>query len=253
MATHGGGLTRDQAHPIPMDIVDHDMHRDVCIERDTPRHSRKVRVAFQGERGAYGDDAIADRWRGDAIPVPAWSFADVIRAVMSGGVDYGVLPVDNTVVGPIAATREALAAAPALVVLDHIVVPIRHALLAPRAATLDGLTSVTSHPVALAQCGAFLARHPHLYPYDSYDTAGAARDVAARNDPTESAIASVAAAARYKLRVMAEDIQDAPENTTRFVVIARRVSITPITATSAMSTTARAVTVTPAAVVRGDQ
>lgn len=190
--------------------------------REPLSHARKPRVAFQGERGAYGDDAIAQRWRMDAIPVPSWSFDDVVRAVVSGGADYGVLPIENTVVGPITMTQAALSASDELVVLDDIVVPIRHALLAPRGATLEGLASVTSHPVALAQCGRFLGRYPALRRWDSYDTAGAARDVAARNDPTESAIASVSAAVRYKLQVMAEDIQDVPENTTRFVVIARR-------------------------------
>jgi prephenate dehydratase len=205
MATHGYGIAPGQS-----------------TDSTTLSPVKKVRVAFQGERGAYGDDAIAELWRGEAIPVPSWSFNDVVQAVLHGSVDCGVLPIENTVVGLIAPTLDALVSARTLAVLNDIDIPIRHALLAPKGATLDGLRTVTSHPVALAQCGKFLGERPSLRAVDSYDTAGAARDVAARNDPTESAIASVAAAARYKLQVMAEDIQDVPENTTRFVVIARR-------------------------------
>jgi prephenate dehydratase len=194
-------------------------------------------VAFQGERGAYGDDAIQRRWR-CAAAVPSWTFEDVVRAVLRGTVDYGVLPVENTVVGAVLAAQAAMAAAPDLQVMDDILVPVRHALLAPPSATLDRLTMVASHPVALAQCGRFLERHGHLHPREAYDTAGAARDVAARNDPTESAIASVTAAARYKLQVMAEDIQDVPNNVTRFVVIAakRRVTSSVLASTAAVWT-----------------
>jgi len=179
----------------------------------------RPRVAFQGERGAYGDTAIATVWGTDALPLAAWSFDDVIAAVVTGKCDYGVLPVENTVVGRIAVVCDALDAAPALSVLRDVVVPVRHALLAPRGATLDSVTSVTSHPVALAQCGDFLRRHPHIVPHDSYDTAGAARDVAARGAAHESAIAGIPAAQRYHLVVLAEDIQDRSDNQTRFVVI----------------------------------
>jgi prephenate dehydratase len=191
-------------------------------------------VAFQGERGAYGDDAIQHRWR-SATAIPSWTFDDVVRAVMRGTADYGVLPIENTVVGAVAPAQAALTAAPELHVVDDIVVPIRHALLAPPGATFERITLVTSHPVALAQCGHFLRRHTHLRLQEAYDTAGAARDVAARNDPTESAIASVAAAARYKLQVMATDIQDVPNNVTRFVVIAARPNATPAAAAAMAS------------------
>jgi prephenate dehydratase len=178
-------------------------------------------VAFQGERGAYGNVAIDALWNATALPFPSWSFDDVLNAVRTAKCDYGVLPVENTVVGRIDVVCDALAREATIVTLRDITVPIRHALLAPPGATLDTLTSVTSHPVALAQCRRFLRRHAHIIPHDSYDTAGAARDVAARAQRTEAAIAGVPAARRYHLRVLAEDIQDTPDNVTRFVVIAR--------------------------------
>jgi prephenate dehydratase len=187
------------------------------------------RVAFQGERGAYGDTAIETIWGTDALPLAAWSFDDVIAAVLAGKCDYGVLPVENTVVGRIAVVCDALAATEAgevftgeaLAVIHEVTVPVRHALLGPVGATLSSITSVTSHPVALAQCGLFLRRHPRMVPHDSYDTAGAARDVAARGHRHEAAIAGIPAARRYHLTVLAEDIQDISDNQTRFVVVER--------------------------------
>jgi prephenate dehydratase len=125
------------------------------------------------------------------------------------------------VVGVIQNVVTALAAAPHLRVTDETTIEIRHALLALPGATLGTLTNVMSHPVALAQCGRFLARHPRWTVHESYDTAGAARDVAAQGVRDQAAIASVRAAERYQLAVVAEDIQDVSENRTRFVVIGR--------------------------------
>jgi prephenate dehydratase len=181
----------------------------------------KPRVAFQGERGAYGDDAIQLRWRGDALPIASWSFDDVIRAVVNGKADYGVIPIANTIVGAIQMALDALRTAPILTVVDEIEVEIRHALLAPACASLATITSVASHPVALAQCKHFFAQHPHLKLRDAYDTAGAAREIAAHASSHEAAIAGLSAARRYNLQVLAEDIQDVPHNRTRFAIVQR--------------------------------
>jgi len=184
-----------------------------------PSNGCRPRVAFQGERGAYGDIAIGMIWGNEALPLASWSFTDVINAVLRGKCDYAVLPVENSVVGRIAPVCDLLDVTPSLQVMRDVTVPVRHALLAPPGATIDTLTSVTSHPVALAQCGIFLRQHPWLVPHDSYDTAGAARDVAARAQRHEAAIAGVLAARRYHLDVLVEDIQDVPNNATRFVVV----------------------------------
>lgn len=179
------------------------------------------RVAFQGERGAYSEDAIQQLWGGRASPIPSWSFPDVIQAVTDGSTEYGIIPIHNTVVGKIQSAVDALAAAPHLLVIDETTIDIRHAVLASRGATYDTIRCVMSHPVALAQCGQFLARYPAWTIRESYDTAGAARDVAARGLPYLAAIASVRAAERYQLAVIAENIQDVAENRTRFLVIAQ--------------------------------
>jgi prephenate dehydratase len=184
---------------------------------------RKPCVAFQGERGAYGDEAIEHRWRGQAFPLPSWGIDDVIRAVVMGKADYGVLPVENAIVGSIVEATEALRSAASLAVVDEITIPIRHALLASLHTTLAEVRTVASHPVALRQCRRFFERYPYLTPHPSYDTAGAAREVAAHGRRDEAAIASVLAAARYGLSVIAEDIQDVPKNWTRFAVVIRGV------------------------------
>lgn len=184
-----------------------------------------VRVAFQGELGAYGDEAIMLRWRGSAAATPRNSFEEVVAAVASGTADYGVLPVWNTIVGDIAvgnaALRLALAPDFGLSLAGDIVVAVRHHLLAPPGVALSDIESVASHPVALAQCGQFLARRPRLRPRPVYDTAGAARQLAMDRTPRAAAIAGRRAAELYGLAVVAADVQDVPDNATRFVVLER--------------------------------
>jgi prephenate dehydratase len=184
-----------------------------------------IRVAFQGELGAYGDQAIAQHWHGAATASPSESFEDVVIDVVWGWVDYGIIPVWNTVVGDIepgrSAVRLAKSAAHGLVVAGDTHVAVHHQLLALPGSTMDDLDCVASHPVALAQCKRFLLAHPNIVPTPVYDTAGAARDLSTHGRKTSAAIASHHAAERYGLIVLAEDIQDVPHNTTRFLVLAR--------------------------------
>ncbi len=178
-------------------------------------------VAFQGEHGAYSEEAVAAWWGGAATPVPTRECADVAAAVAGGAVAYGLLPVENTLAGSVVATYDALAAAGGVVVVGEVVLPIHHCVLAPAGATLDAITSVESHPVALAQCRRFFADHPWIEARAAYDTAGAARAVAERGDARAAAIAGRAAARRFGLAVLAADVEDRPDNQTRFLVLAR--------------------------------
>ena len=179
------------------------------------------RVAFQGEHGAYSDEAIALHWSGAATAVPARECADVAAAVEAGSVEFGLLPIENTLAGSVAATYDALAGAPQTTVVAEVVLPIHHCVLALPGASLESLTTVESHPIALAQCRRFLAAHGHIEARPAYDTAGAARAVAQYGDPRFGAIAGRAAATRFGLRVLAADVEDRPDNQTRFLVIAR--------------------------------
>jgi len=178
-------------------------------------------VAFQGELGAYSEEALESMWPSGVEPVPFRECLDVAGAVERGDVDAGLLPIENTLAGSVVASYDALAVSPRLHVTAEVVTPIHHCILAPRGARLEEIQTVESHPVALAQCGRFLRAHPRLRALAAYDTAGAARDVAARNDPCAAAIAGRAAAHRYGLCVIAADIEDRPDNQTRFLAIER--------------------------------
>ena len=191
-------------------------------ERDRPAVSR-VRVAYQGAPGAYSEAAVLHYWREAAEPVPTATFADVVHAVDRGTVELGLLPFENQVIGVIAASCGALAdaldAGARIRVVGETSVLVRHCLIAPPGATIDAVTRVMSQPVALAQCGRFLSAHPWMAAVDAYDTAGAARDVAAAGDPTLAAVAARRAAERYGLVVLAEGIEDRPGNRTRFLAV----------------------------------
>ena len=179
-----------------------------------------ARVAFPGERGAYSEDAVAAIWP-NAEPVPARYPLDVAQAVEAGDVDAGILPVENTLAGSVVASYDALAQCQELHAVAEGLVRIRHCLLAPKGATLEGIERVESHPVALAQCTAFLARHQRIEVRAATDTGRAARDVAESGDTRRAAIAGAPAATRYGLCVLAAGIEDRPDNQTRFLGISR--------------------------------
>jgi prephenate dehydratase len=180
------------------------------------------RVAFQGAPGAFGEEAVR-RWRGDAHPRPCATFADVVDAVRTGAADAGVLPVHNRIAGPVLAARAVLDAhADALQLTGEVAVRVALCVLARPGTALTDLRVVRSHPVALAQCGAFLAAHPAITAEPWWDTAGAARDLAAGGDAHVGALASRLAAERWGLQLLATDVQDAVDNWTRFVVIGAR-------------------------------
>jgi prephenate dehydratase len=181
-----------------------------------------MRVAFQGEPGAYGEDAIY-RYLGEAeaetISVP--TFSAVVDLVASGSADAGVLPLENSLAGTVGDALDVLATGP-LVVVGEILHPIEHHLLVLPGTSIAEIEHATSHWQALAQCGRYLSSHGwHLIP--AADTAGAARQLSATRDRHVAAIASERAAQLYGLEIAARRIQDSPENVTRFAVIARSV------------------------------
>lgn len=180
-----------------------------------------TRVAFQGELGAFSEQAVLQLWPSGAEPVPMREFIDVARAVESGEVELGLLPIENTLAGSVIGSYDALFACEALHAVAETVVAIHHCVLALPGATLESLRTLSSHPVALAQCERFLRAHAHLTARATYDTAGAAREVVATGDPTAGAIAGRPAAGRYGLEILAADVEDRPDNQTRFLAVAR--------------------------------
>jgi prephenate dehydratase len=180
-----------------------------------------ARAAFQGELGAFSEDAVLRVCGRDVEPIPCRENRDVVRAVANGTVDLGVLPLENTLAGTVTASYDAIADEPAVHVVGEVVIPIHHCLLGVPGAALRSLRVVESHPVALAQCAGFLEQHQWIEARAAYDTAGAAREVARVNDPTRAAIAGRPAAERYGLVILAADVEDRPDNQTRFAVISR--------------------------------
>jgi prephenate dehydratase len=177
-----------------------------------------VRAAFQGELGAYSHEALRCFLGDRAEAVPCRTFQEVADRTASGSVECGLLPVENTLAGAVVGSYDVLATSP-LSIIGEVVIPIRHCLLGPEDVRPAALRRVLSHPVALAQCEAFLARHPEVEAEAFYDTAGAAREVAARSDPATAAIASKLAGERYGLRVLSAGIEDRTDNQTRFYVV----------------------------------
>lgn len=177
-----------------------------------------IRVAYQGEPGAYGEEAILRYFDPTSVETVAMpTFSAVCESVTSGSADAAVLPLENSLAGTVGDALDALATGP-LAVIGEVLQPIDHHLLVVAGATLTDVEHVTSHWQALSQCEGFLARHGwHLIP--AADTAGAARQLAVDRDPHLAAIASERAAELYGLHIAARSIQDSTHNVTRFAVI----------------------------------
>jgi len=187
-----------------------------------------LRVAFQGELGAFSEEAIQQLWGGNVVPVPQREFRDVVAALRNGDVDRAVLPVENTIVGSVQASHDAIDAFEQMHAIAETVVAVHLCLLGAPGGTLDQVTDVFSHPVALSQCGNFFLRYPRLDVHAVYDTAGAALDVSNLADPKFAAVASLNAARRYGLDVIAPDIEDRHDNQTRFIGFAREPMSLPV-------------------------
>ncbi len=178
-----------------------------------------IRVAFQGEPGAYGEEAIVRYFGDDASAMAMPTFASVYESVVEGSSDAAVLPLENSVAGTVGDALDTLATGP-LEVVGEVLQPIEHQLLVLPGTTLDGVRSVSSHWQALSQCERFLGtRGWSIVP--AADTAGAARQLATERVPDRAAIASERAATLYGLDIVARAIQDNSHNLTRFAVIAR--------------------------------
>lgn len=181
-------------------------------------------VAFQGERGAYSEEALV-RYFGELEPgrlevLPCRTFRDVFDAINRGDATDGLIPIENSLAGSINDSYDLLLNND-LKVYGEVILPVNHYLLAPPGATLGGIRRVYSHPQALAQCDVFLGELGAEV-IVSYDTAGSAKMVAESGSVTSAAIASRRSADIYGLTVLAERIQSLPDNFTRFYAIGRK-------------------------------
>lgn len=177
------------------------------------------KVAFQGEKGANSHLAILEVFPKAAI-VPCPTFEDAFEAVRTGEADVGMIPIQNSLAGRVAEIHHLLPSAGLHIIGEHFL-PIRHQLMGLKGATLSGLKIVQSHVQALGQCRHSL-RKLGVIAEPAADTAGSARQVSEIKDVTRGAIAPRLAAEIYGLEILAQDIEDAAHNTTRFIVLSRQ-------------------------------
>jgi len=178
-----------------------------------------VEVAFQGEVGAYSEEA-AFSFFGSSIHIrPRESLEEVFEVVEEGGVQFGVVPIENSLEGSISRVYDLLLDS-TLRVCGEIELRVIHCLIASPGAGLDTIKRVYSHPQALAQCRSFL-KHLDCELIPTYDTAGSVKMIKESGIPDSAAIASARAAEIYGMSVIAQEIEDNPNNFTRFFILSK--------------------------------
>lgn len=175
------------------------------------------KIVYQGEPGAYSHLA-SSQFFPDFEPMACPSFAKAFALVRSGEADCAMIPVENTVAGRVSDIYHLLPDG-GLHIVGERYLPVHHQLLGIKGSQLSGIKSARSHHMALGQVRKFLTAHD-IDPITDVDTAGAARKVAAGGDTSVAAVASRLSAETYGLDILAEDIEDAAHNTTRFIVLA---------------------------------
>jgi prephenate dehydratase/chorismate mutase len=211
-----------------------DLWKRIMAEARALQERKPKTVGFQGEHGANSEVALR-AWAAEAAAMPCLEFSDVFDAVRDGLFDYGIVPVENTLGGLIGPVNSILINTD-LKIVAAVDAPISHCLLAVPGTDHREIRSAYSHSQALAQCRSFLARNKlEARPY--YDTAGAARMIAQERRRDTAAIANRFAAEIYDLEIIKDEIQDAPNNRTRFFVIAKESSAAPGSKCSAVFST----------------
>lgn len=179
-----------------------------------------MRIAIQGEPGSFSHEAALAVAPGSAI-VPCAVSAEVFAAVNESRVDCAVIPIENSLAGSVAEHYDLLLAHDVAIESESLL-RIRHNLIALPGTALDQIEQVYSHPVALAQCRQFLAAHPRMEAVPFYDTAGSVKHLIEQRDTKAAGIASRQAASHYGGQILAADIEDNPQNYTRFFLIRKR-------------------------------
>jgi prephenate dehydratase len=181
---------------------------------------RRVRVGFQGELGAFHEQAAGKLVRQPFEPVPLPTFPALFRALAGRKLDYAVAAIENTLAGSLHENYDLLLKY-RLPIIAETTVRIAHYLIAPQGVSLRSIRKVYSMPIAHRQCLRFLDRHPSWEVVPFYDTAGSVRMLMEKNVRDGAAIASKVAAERYGAKILASDIGDEKENYTRFFLLSR--------------------------------
>jgi prephenate dehydratase len=178
-----------------------------------------ARFAFQGERGAFSEEAALKLAGPHATLVPRPTFEAAFSAIDDRLADYILAPIENSLAGSVHRSFDLLVESD-LHIIGEVIIPIVHNLIALPGARINDLAVVESHPVALAQCEQFFIAHPSLKRVAAEDTAGSVRDMMKLGDPKRAAIASRRAAEIYGATILQEHLEDDRENYTRFLLLA---------------------------------
>ena len=177
-----------------------------------------LKIAYQGEPGANSHIACDEMFPG-CVPLPCATFEDAFAAIGDGSADLGMIPIENSIAGRVADIHHLMPQAGLHIVGEHFL-PIHFHLLAVPGAKIEGLKSVHSHIHALGQCRKII-RKLGLAPHVAGDTAGSAREVRDWADVSRASLATELAGNIYGLKVLAENVEDAEHNTTRFVILSK--------------------------------
>jgi prephenate dehydratase/chorismate mutase len=194
------------------------IYRQIMKESKAIQERGLTLIGFQGEHGAYSE-AASLIYGPSLIPLPCKEFYDVFHEVATGQLDLGIVPVENSLEGPVTQVNGLLMETE-LKIVGEIKIPIHHSLLALPETEYRDLKFVYSHPQALAQCREFIARHK-LEPRPFYDTAGAAKMLSDDRPDATCVIANKLCAELYHLEIIQENVEDHESNSTRFVILSR--------------------------------
>ncbi|MCX7788480.1 MAG: 3-deoxy-7-phosphoheptulonate synthase [Spirochaetes bacterium] len=192
----------------------------IAVDRPVP-HGQVPRIAFQGERGAYSEMATLSYFHFEVETYPQRSFQAVFDAVLEGKVEYGIVPLENSLAGSIHENYDLFLRYPDIKIVGETQLRIIHSLIGLPDATVEGIRKVFSHPQGLAQCARFLDEHPYMEKVPFYDTAGSVAYVAKEGKKEYAAIAHEGAARIYGMKVLKSGIETNPLNYTRFAILAR--------------------------------
>lgn len=174
-------------------------------------------VAFQGEHGAYSEQAVRQHFGPEVTTLPCRTFLAITDALQNGHAQFGMLPVENSLAGTVVPAYDLLIDYD-LHIQAEVILRVEHCLMAAPGSSLADIRRARSHPQALMQCETTL-RRMGLEPVEYYDTAGAARDLAADPQPGTAAIAGALAAETYGLDILVRHLEDQDFNYTRFFVL----------------------------------
>ena len=180
--------------------------------------ANSIRVAFQGDRGAFSEEAALILLGQEIETVPLPTFDSLFGAITDGAADLVLAPVENTLAGSVHRCYDLLLES-GLEISAEVIHRISHCLIGVPGARMERIRSVESHPVALAQCERFFAAHPGVKRVVADDTAGSAKAVIAAGDPQRAAIAGRRAAEVYGGQILAEHLEDDCANFTRFLLL----------------------------------